>query len=59
MAFTLENIFGWTIKNSAIAGGINYDYAKEIVNKYNSLGEKGWKISKTSSNSNEEARNLS
>lgn len=32
---------GWTIKNSAMAVGINYDYAKEIVNKYNSLGAKG------------------
>ena len=25
---------GWSIKNSAIAIGINYDYAKEIVKKY-------------------------
>jgi hypothetical protein len=32
---------GWTIKNSAIAVGMNYDYAKEIVKKYNSLGAKG------------------
>lgn len=32
---------GWTIKNSAIAVGINYDYAKEIVKKYNCLAEKG------------------
>ncbi|MDY7024450.1 MAG: IS630 family transposase [Cyanobacteria bacterium J06592_8] len=32
---------GWTIKNSAIAVGINYDYAKEIVSKYNDWGEKG------------------
>jgi hypothetical protein len=32
---------GWTIKNSAVAIGINYDYAKEIVSKYNHLGEKG------------------
>lgn len=32
---------GWTIKNSAIAIGISYDYAKEIVSKYNHLGEKG------------------
>jgi transposase len=32
---------GWTIKNSAIAVGINYDYAKEIVKKYNCLGAKG------------------
>ena len=32
---------GWTLKNSAIAVGINYDYAKEILKKYNELGEKG------------------
>ena len=32
---------GWTIKNSAIAVGINYDYAKEILKEYNNLGEKG------------------
>lgn len=32
---------GWTIKNSAIAVGINYDYGKEIVRKYNTSGEKG------------------
>ncbi len=29
---------GWTIKNSAIALGINYQYAKNIVKKYNELG---------------------
>jgi len=32
---------GWTIKNSAVAIGINYYYAKKIVSKYNHLGEKG------------------
>jgi transposase len=32
---------GWTIKNSAIAVGINYDYAKQIVKKYNDLGAVG------------------
>ena len=32
---------GWSIKNSAIAVGINYDYGKEIVKKYNRLGIKG------------------
>ena len=32
---------GWTIKNRASAVGINYDYAKEIVKKYNDWGEKG------------------
>lgn len=30
----------WTIKNSAVAVGINYDYAQEIVRKYNQLGAK-------------------
>ncbi|NEO74635.1 IS630 family transposase [Moorena sp. SIO3H5] len=34
---------GWTIKNSAIAVGINYGYAKKIVKKYNNLGEEGVK----------------
>jgi len=34
---------GWSIKNSAIAIGINYDYAKEIVKKYNKLGFEGVK----------------
>ncbi|WP_293087682.1 helix-turn-helix domain-containing protein, partial [Moorena sp. SIO4A1] len=29
---------GWTIKTSAIAVGINYDYGKEIVKKYNDFG---------------------
>lgn len=32
---------GLTIKNSALAVGINYDYGKEIVNKSQELGEKG------------------
>ena len=32
---------GWSIKNSAAAVGINYDYGKEIIKKYNELGEKG------------------
>ena len=31
---------GWTIKNSAIALGINYQYAKKIVKKYNELERK-------------------
>jgi hypothetical protein len=29
---------GWTIKNSAIGLEINYQYAKNIVKKYNELG---------------------
>ena len=32
---------GWTIKNSALAVGINYDYAKEILRKYNHLAANG------------------
>ena len=32
---------GWTLKNSAIAVGISYDYAKEIIKKYNQLGTAG------------------
>ncbi|MEA5501234.1 helix-turn-helix domain-containing protein [Limnoraphis robusta] len=32
---------GWTIKDSAVAVGISYDYGKEIVKKYNDLGETG------------------
>jgi transposase len=34
---------GWTIKNSAIAVGLEYEYSKEIVKKYNSQGEEGIK----------------
>lgn len=34
---------GWTLKNSAIAVGINYNYSKEILKKYNELGEEGVK----------------
>ncbi|MDJ0901789.1 MAG: IS630 family transposase [Xenococcus sp. MO_188.B8] len=34
---------GWTIKNSAIAVGLNYNYAKEIVKKYNKLRDEGVK----------------
>ena len=30
---------GWSIKNSAIAVGMNYDYARKIVRKYNEQGE--------------------
>lgn len=37
---------GWSIKNSAIAIGINYDYAKEIVKKYNKSGKEGVKNQK-------------
>ena len=32
---------GWTVKNSALAVGINYDYAKEILGKYNQLAANG------------------
>ncbi len=34
---------GWTIKNSAVAVGINYDYAQEILRKYNKSGAKALK----------------
>lgn len=34
---------GWTLKSSAIAVGISYDYAKEILKKYNELSEEGVK----------------
>jgi transposase len=37
---------GWTIKNSALAIGINYEYGKEIVKKYNRLGSEGVKNQK-------------
>lgn len=37
---------GWSIKNSAIAIGINYDYGQEIVKKYNNLGKEGVKNQK-------------
>ena len=40
---------GWTIKNSTIALGINYQYAKKIVKKYNELGAKGIKNRKQKS----------
>jgi hypothetical protein len=40
---------GWTIKNSAIALGINYQYTKNIVNKYNELGAEGIKNRKQKS----------
>lgn len=32
---------GWTVKNAAIAIGLNYDYARKIIKKYNELGVKG------------------
>ncbi len=34
---------GWTLKNSAVAVGISYNYGKKILKKYNNLGEKGVK----------------
>ena len=30
---------GWTIKNSALAVGISYSYAKKIIKQYNDFGE--------------------
>lgn len=35
--------WGWNIKNSAVAVGLNYQYAKKIVKKYNELGAEGVK----------------
>ena len=40
---------GWTIKNSAITLGINYQYAKKIVKKYNESGAEGIKNRKQKS----------
>ncbi|WP_026097581.1 helix-turn-helix domain-containing protein [Baaleninema simplex] len=34
---------GWTLKNSAIAVGLNYEYAQKVVKKYNQEGDKGIK----------------
>ena len=34
---------GWTIKNSAVAVGISYGYAREVVKNYNEQGEKAVK----------------
>jgi hypothetical protein len=43
MRFNLESRCRLDNKNSAIALGINYQYAKKIVNKYNELGAEGIK----------------
>ena len=34
---------GWTVKNSAMAVGYSYSYAKSILNRYNQNGEQGVK----------------
>ncbi len=34
---------GWTLKNSALAVGLNYSYSKEILKNYNKSGEEGVK----------------
>lgn len=34
---------GWTIKNSAVAVGIDYQYAKKIIKRYNEFGVEGVK----------------
>jgi molybdenum-dependent DNA-binding transcriptional regulator ModE len=31
---------GWSLKNSALAVGINYDYARKIVKRYNNEEKK-------------------
>ena len=43
MASLVENCFGMEIKDSAIAVGIDYEYAKKIVKKYNESGVEGVK----------------
>ncbi|NER22402.1 MAG: helix-turn-helix domain-containing protein [Symploca sp. SIO1B1] len=40
---------GWTIKNAALAVGLNYQYSFKILNKYNELGEEGVKNLKKNS----------
>jgi transposase len=40
---------GWTIKDSAIALGIHYQYAKKILKSYNELGSEGLKNQKQTS----------
>lgn len=37
---------GWTIKNSALAVGLDYQYAKKIVKRYNEQGAEGVKNQK-------------
>ncbi|MBP0002958.1 MAG: helix-turn-helix domain-containing protein [Cyanobacteria bacterium SBC] len=32
---------GWTVEKSALAVGLNYDYARTIVKRYNQQGEAG------------------
>lgn len=32
---------GWSLKNSAVAVGISYEYARAIIRKYNQIGEMG------------------
>ena len=34
---------GWTIKNAAVAVGLDYQYSFRILKKYNELGEEGVK----------------
>ncbi|MGK7926948.1 MAG: helix-turn-helix domain-containing protein, partial [Spirulina sp.] len=34
---------GWTIKNSAIAIGLKYEYCQKILKRYNEQGEEGVK----------------
>ncbi len=49
---------GWTIKNSAIAVGLNYSYARRIVIKYNSEDEKGIKNRTRFNRGNKRGKNL-
>jgi len=38
---------GWTAKNSALAVGLDYDYARQIIRKYNKMGLRRFKITGT------------
>ena len=37
---------GWTVKNSAVAVGLSYPYAKSILKRYNNSGAAGVKNQK-------------
>ena len=49
---------GWTVKNSALAVGINYNYGKEILKRYNKLGKKGVKNLKNKNRKQSGAKKL-
>lgn len=47
---------GWTIKDSAIAVGLTYEYAKTIVNRYNERGVAGIKNGRKIAQSHQRGR---